>query len=177
MKALKITGIVIGIITLVVILLGLIAPKDFSMQRNIQINADSDSIFKMMSDLKKFHDWSPWSKLDPNSKVEYRGTPSTIGHEYYWKGNDKVGEGTLTITKINGTNLEYKLNFISPWESKATGNMITEKSENGAKATWIFKTHYGFIESIFMMFMDMEGMLGADFENGLKNLKKIAEKQ
>ena len=83
----------------------------------------------------------------------------------------------MTITKLeNGTIVGYHLNFIEPFSSQANGLLMVE-SENGAtKASWTFNTHFGFIESVFMMFVNLEKKLGADFENGLKTLKQISEK-
>jgi len=177
MKILKFTSIIVTSILLVFILLGFIAPKDFSMERSIVINASPEEVYQNMSDFKKFYEWSPWSKSDPNSKVEFSGDPNTLGHKYSWKGNKDVGEGDMSITKLeNETIIGYHLNFIEPFASQADGLLIAE-SENGAtKASWSFNSHFGFIESVFMMFMNMEKMLGADFENGLKNLKQISEK-
>jgi hypothetical protein len=177
MKTLKFTGIVFTAIALVFILIGFIAPKDFSLERSIIINSSPDEVYQNMCDLRKFHDWSPWSKLDPNSKVSYEGEPNTVGHIYKWEGNKEVGKGEMSISKIeNGATIYYHLNFIEPFASQADGLLKAENSNGATKATWTFTTKFGFIESVFMMFMNMEKMLGTDFENGLKNLKQISEK-
>jgi hypothetical protein len=105
------------------------------------------------------------------------GEPNTVGHIYKWEGNKEVGKGEMSISKIeNGATIYYHLNFIEPFASQADGLLKAENSNGATKATWTFTTKFGFIESVFMMFMNMEKMLGTDFENGLKNLKQISEK-
>jgi hypothetical protein len=109
--------------------------------------------------------------------VSYEGEPNTVGHIYMWEGNKEVGKGEMSISKIeNGATIYYHLNFIEPFASQADGLLKAENSNGATKATWTFTTKFGFIESVFMMFMNMEKMLGTDFENGLKNLKQISEK-
>lgn len=178
MKILKFTGIIILIIVLVFTLIGFIAPKNFSMQRSIKINASPEEVYANMNDFKKFYVWSPWSQKDPNAKVEYSGEPNTIGHQYSWEGNKEVGKGIMSISKIEvGNVLNYHLKFLEPWQSEADGIMMAENDNGATKATWTFTTKFGFVESVFMMFMDMESMLGPDFEKGLNNLKSLSEKE
>ncbi len=106
------------------------------------------------------------------------GEDGTVGAKYSWKGNSKVGEGSMTITKIEpGKALEHDLKFIEPFESHATTYMTTEPVEGGTKVTWGMKGESNFMSRIFMTLMGgMDGAIGKDYEKGLENLKTICER-
>ena len=176
MKVLKVLLIIVAIVVAAVLVVGLIAPKEFSMSRDIEINAPKEVVWKGISSLETQHEWSPWSAKDPNMTFDFKGDPGTVGSVYHWAGNEEVGEGEQEITSIEPmSKVEQDLRFTSPYESQADVTFSMEDSENGQKVTWAFTTEFGFMASIFMMMGDMEAMLAPDFEKGLANLKEMCE--
>src|SRR5687768_15750407 len=117
MKALK--YILIGIVCLVVIicLLGLILPKDYTVARSTVINAPQPVVMDNIKSLKTMDEWSPWSKRDPNIKQEFKGTDGEVGSSNEWEGNDDVGKGKQEISAVTDNTVDIKLTFLEPWES------------------------------------------------------------
>ena len=112
-------------------------------------------------------------------KKEYKGTDGTVGFVSAWEGDDKnVGKGEQTITKIiEGDLLETDLHFIKPFEGKALAFMTMEEADTtSTKLTWSFSSSMPYPMNIMLVFMDMEKMLGKDYELGLANLKGELEK-
>ena len=66
-------------------------PDDYRLTRQTVIAAPAAAVFAQVNDLKKWDDWSPWAKLDPNAKVTFSGPQSGPGATFQWDGNDKVG--------------------------------------------------------------------------------------
>lgn len=178
MKAVKIIlGIVIALVAVVVIL-GIMAPKEAIVERSTTINAPAHVIWENVKSLEAQHGWSPWAKRDPEMKTTYEGETGQVGSKYSWTGNEEVGSGYQSITAVNeGSRIEQDLVFTAPWESEAKVWIDLLEDGEGQKVTWGFKTEFGFITSVFMLMNDMDAQLGPDFEEGLGYLKEICESQ
>ena len=128
MKLLKIIGILLLVVIAAVLILGLILPKDYNVQRSIVINAPEQTVYKGISTFAMFDQWNPWNKLDTAQKTELTGTDGTVGAKRSWKGNDKVGEGSMTITKLEpNQTVGYQLDFIKPFKSTSQVTMSMER--------------------------------------------------
>jgi effector-binding domain-containing protein/uncharacterized protein YndB with AHSA1/START domain len=175
MKALKIIGIVLAVIIAIVIVLGIIAPKDFNIHRETVINAPQETVWKAISTFQGFNKWNPWSKLDSNMVVKEDGLDGTVGATHYWKGNKKVGEGTMTISKLEpNKTAEYDLVFAG-WNNHNTGYMTMEPEGQGQKVTWGMKGHMNFPWNAMGLVMNMDKAAGKDFAQGLANMKAYCE--
>lgn len=176
MKALKITGIVLVVLAAVVGVLGAIAPSEMHIERSLAIDAPKDFVWEHVNTLEDMVAWSPWAKLDPEQSIEYQGEDGTVGALYHWNGNDQVGEGEQSIAAIDeGTSVATHLKFMRPMESEADATIVLNEIDGQTTATWAFDAKSSFPFNIMNLFMDMDAMLGADFETGLNNLKTTVE--
>lgn len=169
--------ILIGLIVLI-ILLGLIAPKNFSVSRDIIVKRPLEETFAFMKSIKNQDHWSPWKKKDPHMKQSYEGTDGEIGFIARWEGNKDVGMGEQEILKIvENEKVISKLRFFKPWKSESDAYLSTESvSDTETRVTWGFSGKNKFPFSIFMLFMNMDKAVGKDFEEGLIDLKNYLEK-
>ena len=148
-------------------------PAAYEVERSIVIQAPADQVFARAVDLRKWATWSPWSKLDPKMTVEYSGPEVGVGSVYHWKGNDKVGEGRMTITgAVPDSSIQVKLEFLKPWEQTSLTEFTFAPDPGGTRVTWSMSGQHDFVGKLFAVFMDMDGMVGPDFEKGLKALKE-----
>ena len=108
---------------------------------------------------------------------KFTGTDGEVGAISYWNGNKEVGEGEQEITKIiEGERVEGELRFLKPWKSKSDCYLTVDDSNNGKTiVTWGFSGTNKFPMSIMMLFMNMDKMVGKDFEEGLESLKSKLE--
>lgn len=169
--------IVLGIILLILILAA-IAPKTYNVFRSIEIDRPKDEVFHYLKFLKKQDEWSPWGKRDPNMEQKFTGTDGVVGAISYWNGNKEVGEGEQELTNIvDGERIESELRFLKPWKSTSDAYLLTEEVDaQKTKVIWGFTGNNKFPMSIMMLFMNMDKMIGKDFEEGLASLKEIMEK-
>jgi hypothetical protein len=171
--------ILIGIVAVVAIFLGVVAmqPAQLDVARSATFEAPPAVVYAHVSDLKKFGAWSPWEKLDPNMKKTFEGEAGTPGHSMAWAGNDDVGKGKMTITAAEAHKaVKMDLEFIEPFPSKAQTALTLEPAGQGTKLTWAMSSENDFMGKAFGLLMDMEGMIGGDYEKGLAALKPIVEK-
>ncbi len=180
MKVLRILlYILIGLVGLFVIL-GLLAPKEFSVTRSTEIDAPRSTVFKHIKTFENRDVWSPWYAMDPNVERNVEGTDGEVGAKQSWEGNpETVGTGSQTITEIvDNESVKTALQFVIPFESNAEGLLNLDDADGGkTKTSWTLSGKHGFVESVIMMFMDMDASVGADFEKGLGMLKEVCEKE
>jgi effector-binding domain-containing protein len=174
MKILK--YILYGILAIVVIflLIAAFASNKVKVERSITINAPADVVFANVKTLRNMQEWSPWAELDPKMEVTYTGNDGEVSSTSSWKGNKDVGSGTQTITAVGDNRVEMEVAFKEPFESKAQSYVIVEKGDD-TKATWGFESETPFPWNAMHVFMDMDAMLGKDFEKGLTKLKALSE--
>ena len=151
-------------------------PADFRVARSIIIAAPSSSVFPLVDDLHKFQDWSPWAKIDPTCQTAFEGPSAGTGAIFTWAGNNKVGEGRMTITQSRPSELiQMKLDFIRPFKATNMAEFTFEPEGNQTKVTWSMSGKRNFFFKAFGLFMDCDKMIAPDFEKGLASLKVIAE--
>jgi hypothetical protein len=168
----------IGAAALVVVLLLVIVtrPSTYHVERSTIISASTDVVFAQVADFKKWKGWSPWDQLDPNMKTTFEGTQGTVGATYAWVGNDKVGEGKMTVLAVDpNKHIDFKLEFIKPFEDLAKNGFNLEFVGKDTKVTWYMDGNHTFVSKAMCLVMDMDTMIGKDFEKGLTALKKVAE--
>jgi len=170
--------ILLGLAVVVVALAGFIAtrPDTFSVQRTATMKASPDIAFALVNDFRRWGGWSPWEKMDPAMKKSFEGAESGVGAKYSWSGNDQVGEGRMTIEESKPSELvRTKLEFIKPFESTNTTSFTFKPEGELVSVTWKMEGTNTFMGKAFSVFMDMDGMIGKDFEKGLAAMKTLAE--
>ncbi len=172
-------GILIAIAVIIAVLVIVVAmqPTDFRIARSATISAPPAEVFGLVNDLHAWDDWSPWAKLDPAMKQTYEGPSAGTGAIYSWSGDSKAGEGRMTIIDSQPYQLiKIQLQFVRPFS--ATNDVeFTFKPEDGKTlVSWIMTGRNGLMGKAFSMLMNMDKMVGGDFEKGLASIKAIAEK-
>lgn len=173
MKALKIAGIILGALIGLVLLLGLIAPKEMKTARSITINAPMEKVFSTVNDLSTWEKWSPWKEMDPESVITLGEKTVGEGASYTWKG-DITGSGEMTIedSKLNESIL---VNVAFDGMGSAKAPFTFTRADQGVQVSWGFDAKMPFPMNAMLLFVDMAEQTGKDFEKGLSNLKNLIE--
>jgi hypothetical protein len=138
--------------------------------------APPDVVFAQVNDFHRWDGWSPWAKLDPNMKQEYSGPAAGEGAVNKWMGNDDVGEGQMTIVESKpAERIRIKLEFLKPFEQSSITVFDFKGDAKQTKVTWIMEGDNNFMGKAMSLVMDMDKMVGKDFEKGLGQLKAVSE--
>ena len=152
-------------------------PDEFKVVRTTNIAAPPEKVFPHVNELKKWDAWSPWAKIDPNCKMTYVGPPAGVDASYSWAGNNKVGEGKMTIAESAPSSLiRLRLEFLKPFKATNTAEFKFTPEDGQTLVTWSMIGKNNFVFKVFGLFMDCDTMVGKDFEKGLASLKGVAEK-
>jgi uncharacterized protein YndB with AHSA1/START domain len=170
-----------GVAVVAVLVLGFVAvvamqPSTFHIERSATMAAPPEEVFEQVNDFHHWDKWSPWLELDPNAKVTFEGPDSGEGAIFRWAGNENVGEGSMTILESRPSELvRIKLHFLKPFEDTATTDLTMTPEGDGTKVTWTMDGEHNFMSKAMCLFMDMDAMIGGNYETGLANMKKIVE--
>lgn len=151
-------------------------PDDFTIQRVATIPASADKVFAQLDDFHNWPAWSPWEKLDPDMKRSHSGAEKGKGAVYAWEGNNKVGSGRMEILETTPhSKLVIQLDFFAPWKARNTTIFTLSPEGSGTKLDWAMHGKNDFMGKVMCLFMDMDKMVGKDFEKGLDALKTAAK--
>lgn len=171
-------GLAVSVGLLIAVFMAVVAfqPSEFSVTRSAVIGAPPPKVFPFVNDFSKWGAWSPWENMDPDMKRSYEGPKAGVGAIYAWEGNDKVGVGKMTITESKAPEVvRIKLEFFKPMEGLSPTEFLFQPEGKGTKVTWTMTGTNNFIGKAFCLFMDMDKMVGGDFEKGLAAMKAAAE--
>jgi hypothetical protein len=176
MKILKIIGL--GIVSLIVLLLiiALFIPNDYTVSVSTTINKPRKVVFDYAKLVKNQEYYSIWVMQDPNVNMDYKGVDGTVGFKASWDSkDDNVGAGSQQITAISEERIDVDLHFERPMKGEAKASTLLESiSDNQTKVTAEFYGHSSYPMNL-MNFVGEKYIIEAETKN-LANLKKILEK-
>ena len=175
-------GVYIGIAIVAIIAILLISAamqaSDFRIARSATIAAPPGVIFPHVDNLKKMDVWSPWLKFDPNVKITHDGPPSGVGAIESWEGNKNVGAGRMMVIESRPSELiRLKLEFFRPFAATNMAEFRFQPQSTGTTVTWAMTGRKNFLTKAMGLVMNMDRMIGGNFDKGLAELKTIAESE
>jgi Polyketide cyclase / dehydrase and lipid transport len=167
--------VIAGVIIVFCVLVAL-QSSDFRIERSATFAAPPPAAFAQVNDFHKWEAWSPWAKMDPACKNEFSGSPAGEGAIFSWAGNKKVGEGRMTILQSRPFEfIRIRLEFFKPFAATNTAEFTFAAGGNQTTVSWAMFGRQKFMNKAFCMFMNMDKMVGGQFEQGLAQMKLLAE--
>ena len=183
-EIIAIAAIVLAVAVAIVLALAATKPASFSVRRAALVKAAPEKIFSLINDFHQWGSWSPYENKDPAMKRSYSGAAAGRGAVYAWDGNNNVGSGRMEILDSSApSKIVIKLDFFRPFEGHNTAE-FTMLPQGGAthattdvttNVTWLMHGPAPFMSRLMQVFMNIDHMIGKDFEIGLANLKRLTE--
>jgi uncharacterized protein YndB with AHSA1/START domain len=177
---LEIVAVIAVILVLAVAIVLVVAankPDTFRVQRSLTIEAPPEKIFPTIDDFHRWGSWSPWEEKDPAMKRSFTGAASGKGAVYAWDGNRNVGSGRMEILESAApSTIVIKLDFFKPFEGHNTAEFTLSPQAGATTVNWVMHGPARFLSKVMQVFVSFDSMIGKDFEQGLANLKAVAEK-
>jgi uncharacterized protein YndB with AHSA1/START domain len=152
------------------------APDRFRVTRTAVIKAPAARIFSLINDLQSFNTWSPYLRRDPRVQGHYSGPAGGVGAAYTWQGR-KIGSGTMTITDSQAPiRLAMRLDFVKPFKAQNTAEFTLQaEGDNLTIVSWALHGPAPYVSRLMATVVDMDRIIGKDFEAGLANLKSLTQ--
>jgi hypothetical protein len=174
LKALVAVAVVLAALAILVAL----QPAEFQISRSARMAAPPSAPFAQVNDFHNWDAWSPWARLDPEMKQTYEGEAAGKGAIYTWAGNAEVGEGRMTIVESQpNERVRVNLEFLKPFAATSTADFTFRPEGDQTLVTWTMNGTNGFVAKAFGLLVDMDGMVGGQFEQGLASMKSVVESQ
>ncbi len=110
-------------------------------------------------------------------KRTYIGPQSGVGTKYEWEGKGQVGAGSMEITaSAPSSSIAIDLSFLKPFKAHNLTEFTFVPTAGGTEVIWAMSVSLDLMMKVFHIFMDMDKVVGKDFERGLVNLKQLSEK-
>jgi len=164
---------------IIVAILGILAyvatkPDSFKIVRSLEIKAAPETIAPHLSNFHDWQAWSPWEGIDADLVRSYDGPSSGKGAVYGWKGQ-KTGEGRMEILDASPEHIDIQLDFIKPFKANNLAVFKLKPQADKTLVVWSMSGKNAYLNKLFSLFMDMDAMIGKDFEKGLNQLKTLVE--
>lgn len=151
-------------------------PDTFRVERRISVKAPPEKIHALIDDFAHWGAWSPYEKKDPAMKRTFSGPQAGKGAIYAWDGDNNIGAGQMEILESVPDRIVIKLDFLRPFEAHNTAEFTMRPRGDSTDVIWAMHGPNLFIGKVMQVFLDMDRMVGTDFETGLADLKKAAER-
>jgi hypothetical protein len=151
-------------------------PDTFRVARSLQIKAPPEKIFPLISNLKQYNTWNPYAKKDANIKLTYSGPPEGVGAKFLFDGNKDAGKGSIEVVGSTvPSQVDMRLIMAEPFPIDNQVRYAISIKGADSEVTWSMEGSVPFVAKIAHLVMNMDKMIGADFEAGLASLKMLAE--
>jgi uncharacterized protein YndB with AHSA1/START domain len=180
-EIIAIIAVVLAIVVAIVLILAATKPNTFSVQRATAVRAPPERIFPLINDFHQWGSWSPYENKDPAMKRSFSGAADGKGAVYGWEGNKDVGSGRMEIMDTSKpSKIVIKLDFFTPFEGHNTAEFTMlpqgDATSLTTNVTWLMHGPAPFMSKVMQVFINLDNMIGKDFEIGLANLKRLTEK-
>jgi hypothetical protein len=150
-------------------------PDSFRVTRSTTVQAPPVKLHVLINDLHQFNTWNPFEKNDAQSRGEYRGPAAGPGAAYHFAGG-KSGSGSLRILDSAPTRVSMELHMLQPMEGRNHVQFTLEPRGGATEVTWSMDGPSPYLSKLIGVFVDMDNMIGGQFEAGLADLKQRAER-
>lgn len=166
----------VAILIAVVLIFAATRPNTFSVERSASIKAAPEKIFPLINDFHQWDAWTPYNK-DREMKKTYSGAASGVGAISAWDGNREVGQGSIQITEsVPPTKIVMDLQMFKPFNCRNRVEFTLTPTVDSTTVRWAMTGTSNFVSKLMGLFINMDKMVGNDFETGLAGLKRLAEK-
>ncbi len=165
--------VVAGLVILSIVIA--LQPSVFAIERTAEIQAPPAIIYLHIQSPRAMNEWSPFAKGDPKMTIVYDGPEAGVGAGSSWD-SPQMGKGRMTVSDVKpNREVGLKLEFLSPLRATNRGLFTLAPDGEVTRVTWRMEGQNGFVQKAFGLFMNMDKMVGGEFEKGLASLKTMAE--
>jgi len=151
-------------------------PDRFEIARTARISAPAERLFPMINELVVMNSWNPYALREKGGTASYSGPPSGRGARFDFSGG-KSGSGSIEIMEAApSTRVTMRLAMVKPFKADNTVVFSLAPQGPATDVTWAMSGLQPLMAKVMTLFIDCDRMVGKDFEEGLANLKRLAEK-
>jgi uncharacterized protein YndB with AHSA1/START domain len=167
-------GVLLTIILIVAIAIFVRMPKVLKIKRSQVIHASPEKLFPYINNSRRIQEWNPFIEGDATVELTYTGPADGLGAQWTWSGS-KSGAGMATITASEqNRRVALRLDFRRPFKVTNFGEYSLAPQGAVTEVTWLIDETAS-LPRAMSVFINLEKIVGIEFEKGLRKLKSLAE--
>lgn len=171
MKILKGLGVALAVLFGAYVLYNATLDGHYEVSRKTVMNAKPETVSAIVSEFRNWPQWSIWFERDSTMVATFGEKTSGVGAHYSWVSTTQ-GNGSMTILEYSpGERMKSEIVFEG--QGTSNGHWSFTPVEGGCEVSWGFSGEMPFM--MRWMTASMEKWVAPDFEQGLANLKELAE--
>lgn len=173
---LKKIAIALAALVLTILAIASMRADELRIERSTTIVAGPESTFERINDFHRWAEWSPYEEKDPDMKRTFDGAASGKGAVYTWQGDGDVGAGRMEILESSAPEkVRIQLDFSEPFAGHNIAEFALVSRAGVTNVSWSMSGRNNLLAKVIGLVIDIDEMVGRDFERGLANLKTLAE--
>ncbi len=167
--------IIVAVLIAAFLILAAFQPSETRVTRSTLISAPPAAAFLQVNDLDRWQAVSPYAKMDPKAKTTFTGPRAGKDAALAWDGR-RIGAGRMTVIESQpGRLVRYQLDFLRPFKSTGFAEFTFEPAGTQTAVTWTMHGAKNFLSKAMGLVVNMDRMIGQQFESGLVSIKAAAE--
>ena len=172
-QILKLIGIGFGLAALVVVIVALLLPGDYTFSREVVVQAPPQRIHELTGDLGQWSRWAPWLRTDPSLVTRVDTLAAGLSGHLSWQSSTGSGEVTITSCRPD-SGLAFDL-ALNRHDRPSSCNLRYLPAGGGTLVVWRVQGNSGG-NPLARYFNLLAGpLLGPTLEEGLARIKILAE--
>lgn len=173
MKALKIIGIIIGVLVAAILIVPLFTPSPTVVKASVEIAFEPEQIFPFVASFENRDAWDPWLTTDSTAVAVIESKSGYVGSNYSWTG-EMLGEGKMKVISVDENVHILSHLWFGDVKTPALVEWDFEQVDGGTQLVWTFtqETTYPFGKLGMMI---GKTFLKKSFDSGLASLKELLE--
>lgn len=158
---------------MLLIVIGLLLPARPRVEREVWVDAHAATVFALLNDFHQFNRWSNWMESDPNVRFAISGPVRGVGATLSWDGQI-LGAGRQTIVEsVPFERIRSTLGVTDP--ESGSSDFSLSPSGDGTLVVRGYERDFGINLAGRYFGLLLDGIIGPDYEQGLAQLKELAE--
>ncbi|MEM1060286.1 MAG: SRPBCC family protein, partial [Verrucomicrobiota bacterium] len=168
------TGLTILCLVLVVVVVGLFLPTNYTVTRSVTIQAPPEAVWPFINDLRKWKVWSPWEEEDPTIVTTLGEPVQGEGANMSWTG--QTGNGRMVVTDVVPNEALVTELYMTEGQDPASGSFVIEPEGGASRVDWSLAGEVpvpvlgGYVATFIM-----PAVIGPVFDRGLEKMKVAVE--
>ena len=152
-------------------------PNTFQLERSVLIMAPPERIYPLIASVREMSRWNPFEAQDPALNRQYSAVESGPSSAIDFVGR-KAGTGRLEVREaVPPSRVTMQLIMQKPLAASNRIDFSLLPQGGATQVTWAMNGPVSLFGRVLHLVINMDRMLGGQFESGLASLKALAERR
>ena len=167
--------LIIAAVVALVLAWAAVQPRVATVSRSTLVRAAPAHVFALIYAPRSWQRWLPWTPDDPLVIITYAGPEQGPNAALSWKGNRRVGAGTITVVDGEPNDfIRIRIDFARPHPSTSFADFLFQANDEGTLVIWAMTSERSIALRLYAFLFKTDATVAGIFERGLARLRDAA---